>query len=157
MATGGPELMNHPLARQMLASTIPARLAYNWSDGTPRVVSIWFHWDGSDIVMGTLPGAPKLKALKTGDRVALTIDTNDPPYHVLSVRGTADVRQAKGVVDEYALAARRYMGKEGGDAYIASLPPDIKMGRIAVHPNHVVILDFQTELPSPVSKLRSRS
>lgn len=157
MATGGPELMKHPLARQMLASTIPARLAYNWSDGTPRVVSIWFHWDDSDIVMATLPGAPKLKALKTGDRVAVTIDTNDAPYHVLSIRGTADVRRAEGVVQEYALAARRYMGKDAGDAYIASLPPDIRMGRIAVHPDHVVILDFQTELPSAVSKLRSGS
>jgi hypothetical protein len=60
------------------------------------VVSIWFHWDGTDLVMGTLPGAPKLKALHTGDRVAITIDTNDPPHHVLSIRGTAEVTQTEG-------------------------------------------------------------
>jgi hypothetical protein len=79
MAKGGPELLQDPVAQELLASRIPARLAYTWTDGTPRVVSIWFHWDGTDLVMGTLPGAPKLKALHTGDRVAITIDTNAHP------------------------------------------------------------------------------
>lgn len=79
MATGGPELLDDPIARELLMSTIPARFAYNWTDGTPRVLPIWFHWNGDEIVMATLPGAPKLKALKTGDRVAMTIDTNEPP------------------------------------------------------------------------------
>jgi hypothetical protein len=96
MAKGGPELLQDPVAQELLASRIPARLAYTWTDGTPRVVSIWFHWDGTDLVMGTLPGAPKLKALHTGDRVAITIDTNDPPHHVLSIRGTAEVTQTEG-------------------------------------------------------------
>ena len=62
MTAGGPELLQDPLAQELLASTIPARLAYVWPDGTPRVASLWFHWDGTDIVMATLPGAPKLKA-----------------------------------------------------------------------------------------------
>jgi hypothetical protein len=119
------------------------------------VVSIWFHWDGTDLVMGTLPGAPKLKALHTGDRVAITIDTNDPPHHVLSIRGTAQVTQAEGVVPEYAQAAARYLGKEQGEAYVGSLPPAIRMGRIAVRPEQVVVLDFETRFPSAVSSLGS--
>lgn len=53
MAKGGPELLEDPLAQEVLESRIPARLAYMWTDGTPRVVPIWFHWDGTDIVMGT--------------------------------------------------------------------------------------------------------
>jgi Pyridoxamine 5'-phosphate oxidase len=113
MVKGGTELLQDPVAQELLASRIPARLAYNWTDGTPRVVSIWFHWDGSDIVMASLPGAPKLKALQTGDRVAITIDTNDPPHHILSIRGTAEVTETQGVVKEYARAAVRYLGKEG--------------------------------------------
>jgi hypothetical protein len=60
MAKGGPELLQDPVAQELLTSRIPARLAYTWNDGTPRVVSIWFHWDSTDLVMGTLPGAPKL-------------------------------------------------------------------------------------------------
>lgn len=157
MAKGGPELLRDPVAQELLASTIPARLAYNWTDGSPRVVAIWFHWNGTDIVMATLPGAPKLKALHTGDRVAITIDSNEPPHHVLTIRGTADVTEAEGVVPEYAQAATRYLGKQLGEAYVESLPADLRMGRIAVRPDHVVVLDFQTRFPSAVSSLRSGS
>src|SRR3979409_1957341 len=102
MAKGGTELFQDPIAQELLVSKIPARLAYTWTDGTPRVVSLWFHWDGTDLVMATFGGAPKLKALKSGDRVALTIDTNEAPNHVLSMRGTAEVTDVKGGVDEYA-------------------------------------------------------
>ena len=154
MVKGGTELLQDPVAQELLASRIPARLAYNWTDGTPRVVSIWFHWDGTDIVLATLPGAPKLKALQSGDRVALTIDTNDPPHHILSIRGTAEVTQILGVVPEYAQAAVRYLGSAQGEAYGWSLPPDIRMGRIAVHPDQVVVLDFETRFPSPVTSLQ---
>ena len=154
MVKGGTKLLQDPVAQELLASRIPARLAYTWTDGTPRVVSIWFHWDGTDIVMASLPGAPKLKALHSGDRVALTIDTNDPPHHILSIRGTAEVTEVQGVVAEYALAAVRYLGKERGEAYVGSLPPDIGMGRIAVRPDQVVVLDFETRFPSPVTALQ---
>jgi hypothetical protein len=153
MAKGGPELLDDPIAQELLNSRIPARLAYNWTDGSPRLISMWFHWNGREIVMATLPGAPKLKALKTGDRVAVMIDTNEPPNHILSIRGTADVTESDGVVDEYAQAAARYIGKEYGDAYIQSLPRDIKMGRIAVRPEEVVVLDFETRFPAAVSAL----
>jgi Pyridoxamine 5'-phosphate oxidase len=155
MAKGGPELLQDPVAQELLTSRIPARLAYTWNDGTPRVVSIWFHWDSTDLVMGTLPGAPKLKALHTGDRVAITIDTNDPPHHVLSIRGTAEVTETDGIVPEYAQAAARYLGKEQGEAYVRSLPPAIRMGRIAVRPEQVVVLDFETRFPIAVSALGS--
>ncbi len=47
----------------MLQSTVPARFAYNWNDGTPRVVPIGFHWNGVEIVLGTPTDAPKMKAL----------------------------------------------------------------------------------------------
>ncbi|HET7483098.1 MAG TPA: pyridoxamine 5'-phosphate oxidase family protein [Actinomycetota bacterium] len=143
--------LEDPVAREMLASRIPARLAYNWSDGTPRVVPIWFHWDGTEVVMGTPPGAPKLKALSTGDRVALTIDSNEWPYKVLQIRGVADVSEHRGVVPEYAAAAERYFGPEGGKEWVAQMPEDVAMWRIAVRPDAVKILDFETRFPSALS------
>ena len=36
-------LLQHPVAQELLVSKIPARLAYIASDGTPRVLPIWFH------------------------------------------------------------------------------------------------------------------
>jgi hypothetical protein len=153
MATGGPELLADPLAQHLLASRIPARLAYTWRDGTPRVVSLWFQWTGTELVLCTFGPAPKLRALHPGDRVALTIDTDAPPHRVLSIRGTAHVTECVGVVEEYALSATRYLGPEPGSGYIQSLPPDVPMARIAVRPEVVVLLDFERRFPSAVVSL----
>src|SRR5579871_1389157 len=70
---GGLELLQHPASQELLHSKIPARLAYVWPDGTPRVVPIWFHWNGHEIVMASPPKAPKLKALRTNPKVSRTL------------------------------------------------------------------------------------
>jgi hypothetical protein len=56
---GSLELLHDPIAQELLRSTLPARLAYTWPDGTPRVVPIWFHWTGEEIVMGGPPMRPR--------------------------------------------------------------------------------------------------
>src|SRR6266404_1579966 len=85
---GELQLLQHPASKELLLSTIPARLAYVWTDGTPRVVPIWFHWNESDFVLATPPKAPKVKALAKNPKVALTIDDNTFPHKVLMVRIT---------------------------------------------------------------------
>ena len=40
----------------------------------------------------------KVKALVANPKVALTIDTAEPPWHILLVRGTASVEIVDGVV-----------------------------------------------------------
>jgi nitroimidazol reductase NimA-like FMN-containing flavoprotein (pyridoxamine 5'-phosphate oxidase superfamily) len=92
MNQGDVALLNDPVARQLLSSTIPARLAYSWTDGTPRVVPIWFEWDGTHVVLGSPARAPKLKALRARPEVALTIDDNTFPNKVLLIRGQATSR-----------------------------------------------------------------
>lgn len=140
-----------PVAQELLASAVPARLAYSWKDGTPRVVPIWFHWDGERVVFGTPPRAPKLHALDDGAAVAVTIDSNEWPYHVLSIRGTANVERVDGVVPEYAAAAKRYFGEQQGTAWVEQFPPDMQMWRIAVTPTWANVLDFETRFPSALS------
>ena len=146
---GSLDLLQHPTSKQLLQSTIPARFAYVWTDGTPRVIPIWFHWDGRQFVLGTPPKAPKLKALAKNSKVALTIDGNTFPHAVLMVRGTARLEPMKGIVPEYELAAARYFGPEQGKAWVkqlASMAPD--MVRITIEPEWVGLLDFQTRFPS---------
>lgn len=149
---GGLELLQHPAAKEMLQSKIPARLAYVWTDGTPRVVPIWFHWNGSEFVMGTPAKAPKLKALAKNPQVAITIDDNTFPHKVLLVRGTARLEPLKEVVPEYALAAERYFGAQQGKAWVAQLSSMVsEMVRITIKPEWVGLLDFQTRFPSALS------
>jgi len=146
---GSLELFQHPASKELLQSTIPARLAYVWMDGTPRVIPIWFHWNGRQFVMGTPSKAPKLKALAKNPKVALTIDDNDFPHKVLLVRGTVGLQSVNGIVPEYALAAERYFGAEQGKAWVAQLASMVQdMVRITMTPEWVGLLDFQTRFPS---------
>src|SRR6266853_88392 len=94
---------------------------YVWTDGTPRVIPIWFHWNGREFVMATPPKAPKLKALKKNPKVSFTIDDNVFPHKVLLIRGTARLENVNGIVPEYATAAERYFGPEEGEAWVKHL------------------------------------
>src|SRR6266545_1220630 len=84
-------VLNDPLAQELLHSSLLARLAYNAIDGSPRVIPIGYEWDGQRFVVGTAVNAPKVRALRVHPKVALTIDTDRHPPHVLLVRGTANV------------------------------------------------------------------
>lgn len=149
MKQGGLDLLQDPVSKELLQSKIPARLAYIWTDGTPRVVPIWFHWDGKEFVLATPPKAPKVKALARNAKVALTIDDNNFPHKVLLVRGTARLETVDGIVPEYAAAAERYFGREQGQAWVGQLRGITpSMVRIAITPEWVGILDFQTRFPS---------
>lgn len=64
--------MADPVAQRLLTSANPARLAYVARDGTPRVVPVGFHWNGTTIVIGTLPASAKVPALKANPAVAVT-------------------------------------------------------------------------------------
>lgn len=143
-------LDNDPVAQQLLESAIPARLGYTWMDGTPRVVPINFRYTGGQIVMGTPPKAPKLKALRADPHVALTIDNSSFPPKVLLIRGTADIVMKDDVDEDYALAAERYLGEEAGRAWVAGLRGK-PMARVVVQPDWVAILDFETRFPSALS------
>ncbi len=110
---GNVGLLDDPVAQKMLQSTVPARFAYNWTDGTPRVVPIGFHWNGSEIVLGTPDDAPKMKALHDGDAVAVTIDSDTMPYKVLLIRGTIRVDVVDGIAPEYEEAVQTGDGRGG--------------------------------------------
>ncbi len=145
-------LLEDQVARALLDSRCLARLAYTWRDGTPRVVPIWFHWNGRELVVSSPPKAPKLKVLASGSKVAVTIDSETQPYHVLMIRGTANVRMVDGVPAEYSAAARRYMGVEPGDAWSGEVAARFpRMARIAITPDWVGVLDFEHRFPSALA------
>jgi hypothetical protein len=149
---GDLALLNHPASQELLHSKIPARLAYIGTDGAPRVIPIWYHWNGKDFVMATPPKAPKLKALAKNPKVSFTIDDNTFPHKVLLVRGTARMDPVEGIVPEYIAAADRYFGPEQGKAWVNQLRTMIpSMVRITITPEWVGLLDFQTRFPSALS------
>ena len=153
---GDPRLLETDVAKRLLTSTIPARCAYTALDGTPRVVGSWFAWTGEELVLPTFIAAPhvshatyRVRALRANPDVAISVDTESFPPEVLSIRGRAEITEVDGVAPEYAEAAHRYLGSEEASAYLAQIDqPGTRMARIAVRPDWVGLLDFETRMPS---------
>jgi Pyridoxamine 5'-phosphate oxidase len=149
---GDLSLLQHPAAQELLHSKIPARFAYIATDGTPRVIPIWFHWNEREIVMASPPKAPKLKALAKNPRVSLTIDDNTFPHKVLLIRGSARLEPVEGIVPEYEAAAARYFDADLAKGWLGQLRTLVSsMVRITVTPDWVGLLDFQTRFPSALA------
>lgn len=157
MAThqGDLSLLQDPVAQKLLQSTLPARLAYVWSDGTPRVVPINYHWNGSEIVIGGPPHAPKFKVLHPGSKVALTIDTDAMPYKVLMIRGVVrQIDEYPGLTPEYIASSYRTMGDEAGRAWVDGARAVTKtMKRIFITPEWAAVMDFEARFPNALEEL----
>ncbi len=154
---GDLRLLDTDLARRLLGSTIPARLAYVATDGTPRVVSTWFEWTGDELVMATyLAGAAagvrhpaaRVAALRANPTVALTIDTETSPPQSITMRGRAAIDEIDGLAPEYVSAAHRYLGHAATGMLAGMDQPGTRQARIAVRPTWVGLLDFAQRLPS---------
>ena len=145
-----------PLAQELLRSPLLARLGYNGPDGAPRVVPIGYLWNGSTFVVCTATMAPKVRALEMNPKVALSIDTDTQPPHVLLVRGTARIEIVDGVPTEFLEASQKVLPREQWsqfEAQVRSLYP--QMARITIEPDWAKLLDFETRFPTAVEKLVS--
>ena len=156
---GDLRLLDTDTAKRLLASTIPARLAYVATDGTPRVVPTWFEWNGEEIVMATYLAGPaagirhpaaRVAALRANPIVALIIDTETSPPTSLTIRGRVEIDEIDGLAPEYVSAAHRYLGEAAGAMLAGMDQPGTVQARIAVRPTWVGLLDFARRLPSPL-------
>jgi hypothetical protein len=156
---GDPRLLDTDLARELLRSSIPARLAFIATDGTPRVVPTWFEWNGTEVVMATYVAGPdagirhpasRLAAIRANPDVALTIDTDDFPPRSLTIRGRAEIDKVDGLAPEYVASAHRYLGEAAADMVASMDRPGTVQARIVVRPTWVGLLDFAQRLPSPL-------
>lgn len=148
------EILAKPLSQELLASGIPARLAYTALDGDPRVIPIGFLWIGPQIEMYTVPTSAKVKALQKNPRVAITIDTEEFPPNVLLIRGSASLELVDGIPDGYVVAARKVVPAEQMEGWEAGIRALYKqMVTITITPDWAKLLDFETTLPKAVEDL----
>ena len=146
-------LLDHPVAQELLRSPLPARFAYVRGDGAPDVVPIGFHWNGTEVVLGTFPDTVKMHEIKDGDPVAVSIDTDTMPYKVLRIRGTVRTDVVDGIAPEYEAMTLRTLGDEAGAGWIEQLRPITpRMARIFITPEWVCVQDFQTRFPNELEK-----
>jgi len=157
--TDPAQVMELPIARQLLRDEPILHLSYTARDGGPRVIPIGYVWDGNRFLMWTVPHSAKVGALRADDRVAITIDVPGPPPRVLLVRGRAALETVDGVPGGYLEASHRTMPPEAWEGFDTQVRALYKqMTVVTVTPEWARLLDFETTLPSAVeSLLRAQS
>lgn len=112
---------------ELFASGIVARLAVLDDHGWPYVVPVWFEWDDDQSAFWIIPRQKSLWAtyMARDPRVALTIDTTEPPYRKVIAQGTAELIEEPNVGGRWVEIARRmslrYLGPRGPDYLVPTL------------------------------------
>lgn len=156
---GSLELLNDPVAQDLLHGPYPAHLSYVWKDGSARVVPIGFHWNGSELVMAGPDNAPKNQVID-GQNVTVVIDTYTFPFKVLTLRGKVRLETVKEPPIEYVLACEQLMGKETAALWLQNLGPLLPkidaFVKVIFTPEWVRITDFVTRFPEAVEEVMQK-
>lgn len=107
--------------------------------------------------MCTVPESPKVRALASNPLVAITIDTETFPPHMLLVRGTASLETIDGVPPEYLEASRKSVGEAGMPAFEAQVRRLYqRMARITIEPQWAKLMDYETRMPTAIENFIKR-
>jgi PPOX class probable F420-dependent enzyme len=94
--THGAAAMSNPLAEsrpaERLATEPIAWLTTAGGDGQPQSSPVWFYWDGSTFWLRTQATARKLRNVRANPQVALHLSDDGNGGDIVTVEGTAEVR-----------------------------------------------------------------
>jgi PPOX class probable F420-dependent enzyme len=129
-----------------LQSRVLATLATYGPDGSVRLSPVWFEWrdGGFNVVVGA--DDVKSRHLRRDPRVALAVYENEPPYRGLELRSAARLI-VEGAAEADRRMAIRYLGRERGEGYVASL--DWQEVLVRIEPGELRVWDFADEWPDP--------
>lgn len=106
----------------------------------PLAVPVWYSYQpGGTVNVSTGPGTRKARAIRTAGRFSLCAQDERPPYRYVTVEGPVALEEADRA--ERLDLARRYLGTEGGDAYMAADPGGTQI-MIRMTPEHWLSADF---------------
>jgi nitroimidazol reductase NimA-like FMN-containing flavoprotein (pyridoxamine 5'-phosphate oxidase superfamily) len=87
----------------------------------PLAIPVWYSYQPGGLVsVSTGRGTRKASAIATAGRFSLCAQDERPPYKYVTVEGPAVIEEAE--LAERTELARRYLGAEGGDAFMAANP-----------------------------------
>ena len=101
-----------------------ADLATLMPDGTPQVTPVWFDYTGGVIRVNSAKGRTKVRNMKEGAPVALSIVDPENPYRYLQVRGKVTRVIEEGAGAHIVSLAKKYLDK---DKYPWSQPGDVRV------------------------------
>jgi PPOX class probable F420-dependent enzyme len=106
----------------------------------PLATPVWYSYTpGGVVTVTTGETSQKARAIAAAGRCSLCTQDEAPPYKYVTVEGPAVIEPAD--LAERTVIARRYLGTEGGDAYIAGNPA-VDDVAIRLTPEHWRSADF---------------
>ena len=108
--------------------------------GGPLTVPVWYSYQPGGLVnVITGAGTRKAAAIRAAGRFSLCAQDERPPYKYVTVEGPVTIEDAGH--DERVDLARRYLGLDGGDAYVTAVPTS---GQIVFRmaPEHWLTVDY---------------
>ncbi|HEV2251629.1 MAG TPA: pyridoxamine 5'-phosphate oxidase family protein [Streptosporangiaceae bacterium] len=114
--------MSREEREQFLAGVHVGVLSVASADGSgPLAVPVWYAYQpGGTVDVITGGGTRKAAAIRAAGRFSLCAQDERPPYKYVTVEGPVTIAEASH--DERLDLARRYLGLEGGDAYVSANP-----------------------------------
>ena len=112
-------------------------------DRGPLIVPVWYSYrPGGLISVSTDRDSRKARAVAAAGRLSLCAQDERPPYKYVTVEGPVVIEDIS--LDERRELARRYLGQEQGDAYIASVPDGGEVV-IRITPERWLSVDFSQD------------
>jgi PPOX class probable F420-dependent enzyme len=133
--------MSREEREQFLAGVHVAVLSVASADGAgPLAIPVWYAYQpGGTVDVITGSGTRKAAAIRAAGRFSLCAQDERPPYKYVTVEGPVTTQEAGH--DERLDLARRYLGPDGGDAYVAANPT---RGQVVfrMSPEHWLTVDY---------------
>jgi uncharacterized protein len=117
------------------------------TDGRPPAsVPIWYDYTSDGLIrINTGAGSRKAKLIQKAGAISLVVQREEPPYQYVVVEGSlVDVVQPAPVEVAEAIAIR-YLGDEGGRAFVKSMG-EVESVLFIVRPDRWLTADYTGEL-----------
>jgi nitroimidazol reductase NimA-like FMN-containing flavoprotein (pyridoxamine 5'-phosphate oxidase superfamily) len=140
--------MNRAEREEFLAGLHVGVLSVDGGDAAePVTIPVWYTYQpGGVVTVSTGRQTRKALAVAAAGRFALCAQDERPPYKYVTVSGPAVIEDI-GRAERLAIA-RRYLGDEGGDAYMAMAGDGDPGSQVAIRmtPEHWLSADFAKDL-----------
>lgn len=109
-----------------LVETKPAfaHIATLMPDGSPQVTPVWIDYVNGKVLVNSAKGRVKVRNLKPGSPVALSITDPDNPYRYVQIRGKVSRVTEEGAGQHIDKMAKKYLGK---DSYPYRTPGEVRI------------------------------
>jgi PPOX class probable F420-dependent enzyme len=136
-----PPSMSRAGREEFLAGVHVGVLSVASGDGRgPLTIPVWYTYQpGGTLNVSTGRGTRKAQAIVAAGRFSLCAQEERPPYKYVTVEGPVVIEDATDA--ERLELARRYLGTEGGDAFLATAPTDGQV-MIRMTPERWVSVDY---------------